>query len=486
MRLRNLLLAWLLVPLVALWALGYRIVNLRSIDEVNEAYDRTLLGSALAMAERVSVDRGELSVDLPYAALQMLESGAQDRIFYRISSTGDARLTTGYDDLPPPPALPKNDAPLFYDARYLGEPIRLVALLKPLYDAKDAPLMVQVGETMAAREALARRILIDSAAPQLALIGAAALLVVFGVRRGLEPLRRLRREVQARGDSDLTPIDASGVPREVAPLIEAINLHAERQREMTEAQRRFIADASHQLKTPLTVLKTQAALALAQADAQAMRGIVRQMHNSTDVTARVIQQLLALAKSEPGLELPAERADLVEIARAATFELLPQALKKSVELGFDADGAAPVEGQPLLLRELVANLVDNAVRYARGGGNVAVSVRRTDDASVQLVVEDDGPGIAPAEREKVFERFYRAGGASSEGSGLGLAIVRQIAERHRATIRIDAGAGGAGTRVTVRMPGSTALHDESEARRGSRSNPWRARIEQPADRPPTS
>jgi two-component system sensor histidine kinase TctE len=292
--------------------------------------------------------------------------------------------------------------------------------------------------------------------------------------------------VQARGDSDLTPIDASGEPREVAPLIEAINLHAERQREMTEAQRRFIADASHQLKTPLTVLKTQAALALAQADAQAMRGIVRQMHNSTDVTARVIQQLLALAKSEPGLELPAERADLVEIARAATFELLPQALKKSVELGFDADGAAPVEGQPLLLRELVANLVDNAVRYARGGGNVAVSVRRTDDASVQLVVEDDGPGIAPAEREKVFERFYRAGGASSEGSGLGLAIVRQIAERHRATIRIDAGAGGAGTRVTVRMPGSTALHDESEARRGSRSNPWRARIEQPADRPPTS
>jgi two-component system sensor histidine kinase TctE len=454
MRLRSLLLRWLLVPLVVLWAVGYRIHYQRSIDQVNEAYDRTLLGSALAMAERVSVRDGELSVDVPYAALQMLETRAQDRIFYKVSSTGDKRMATGHEDLPAPPRLPADEQPVFYDARYLDEPIRLVALLKPVYDGADKPLLVQVGETLAAREALSRRILVDSAVTQLALIGAAALLIVFGIRRGLAPLRRLRRDVQARSDTDLTAIDAAAVPREVAPLIDAINVHTQRQRQLNDAQRQFIADASHQLKTPLTVLKTQAALALSHDDPAAVRRIVADIHDSTDTTSRVIQQLLGLARSEQGLVLPSERADLVSIARGATFDLVPQALKKAVDLGFEGEGAVEVEGQPLLLRELVSNLVDNAVRYAPHGGTVEVSVRREPAGGATLVVEDDGPGIAPADREKVFDRFYRAGGSMSEGCGLGLAIVKQIADRHGATIALDSARAGAGTRVTVRIPGA--------------------------------
>jgi two-component system sensor histidine kinase TctE len=452
MRLRSLLLRWLLVPLAVLWAVGYRVHYMRSIDQVNEAYDRTLLGSALAMAERVSMRDGELSVDVPYAALQMLESRAQDRIFYRISSTGDARMATGYEDLPPPPTLPAGEQALFYDARYLDEPVRLVALLKPVYDGSARPLLVQVGETLAARQALSRRILVDSAVTQLTLIAAAALLIVFGIRRGLAPLRRLRRDVEARSDTDLTAIDASGVPREVAPLIEAINMHTGRQRQLNDAHRQFIADASHQLKTPLTVLKAQAALALSHDDPAAMRGIVQEIHDSTDTTARVVQQLLALARSEPGLVLPVETADFVALARGATFDLLPLALRKDVELGFEGKGAAAVTGQPLLLRELVSNLVDNAVRYARPGGTVAVSVGPSAAGGVALVVEDDGPGIAPAERAKVFDRFHRGGGTQGEGCGLGLAIVKQIADRHGATIELDAGSGGVGTRVTVRLP----------------------------------
>jgi two-component system sensor histidine kinase TctE len=455
MRLRSLLLRWLLVPLVVLWAIGFRIQVVRSIDQANEAYDRTLLGSALAIAERVSVREGELSVDVPYAALQMLDTRAQDRVFYKVSGLADPRMSTGYADLPAPPVLPRSDTPLFHDARYLDEPVRLVAVLKPVYDGAGGPFLVQVGETMAARQALSRRILVDSATTQLGLIVAAALLIVFGVRRGLEPRRRIRNEVKARSETDLTPIDANTVPREVAPLVEAINAHTERQRQLNDAQRQFIADASHQLKTPLTVLKTQASIALAQSDPAVVRAIVKDIHDSTDATSRVIQQLLALARSDEGLVLPRERADIVEIARTATFDLLPQALKKSVDLGFEGDDGPPVECHPLLLRELVGNLVDNAVRYSPDGGHVTVSVHH-DAAGAVIAVEDNGPGIAPEDRAKVFERFYRVKGSGSEGCGLGLAIVKEIVDRHGGALAIDRGANGIGTRMTVRIPGEAS------------------------------
>ena len=453
MRLRSLLLRWLLLPLIVLWAIGFRIQYLRSIDQVDAAYDRTLLGSALAMAEGVSIRQGALSVDVPYSALEMLDTQSQDRIFYKVSSTVDANMSTGYTDLPAPPVAPRNAQPVFHSARYLDEPVRLVALLKPIYEGSAGPLLVQVGETTAGREALAHRVLIDSAITQLSLIAAAALLIVFGVRRGLQPLRGLREKVRARQPDDLAPIDVGAVPREVVPLVEAINAHTERQRQLADAQRQFIADASHQLKTPLTILRTQSALALVQADPDAVLRIVKDMHDSTDVTSRMIQQLLALARSEQGLVLPLEPADVVEIARAATFDLLPQALKKGLELGFEGEGAMLIGCYPLLLRELVSNVVDNAVRYTPSGRAVAVSVRRdVTGRCVVIAAEDEGPGIAPIDRAKVFDRFYRVGGSASDGCGLGLAIVKQIVDRHGGDIAITSGASGAGTRMTIRLP----------------------------------
>ncbi len=455
MRLRNLLLRWLLVPLAVLWAVGFGIQYARSIDQANQAYDRTLLGSALTMAERVSVRDGRLSADVPYAALEMLGTEAHDRIFYRISATAEPRMSTGYADLPKPPVLPANETPVFYDARYLDEAVRLVAVLKPMYESPVGSLLVQVAETTAGRAALSRRILVDSALTQLALIGAVALLIVFAVRRGLEPLRRIRDEVELRSETDLTPIDDRAVPLEVVPLVEAINAHTERQRRLNEAQQQFIADASHQLKTPLTVLRMQASLALAQRDPNLMRRIVEDIHESTDATSRMIQQLLALARSEHDLAAPDEPVDVVEIARTATFDLLPQALKKSIDIGFEAENRAPLACNPLLLRELVSNLVDNAVRYAPVGGHVTVSVRHeASSGDVHIVVEDDGPGIPPQDRAKVFARFYRVNGSPGDGTGLGLAIVKQIAERHGGTVVVDDGADGVGTRITVRLPGA--------------------------------
>ncbi|MGO4328564.1 sensor histidine kinase [Cupriavidus sp. 2TAF22] len=464
-RLRNHLLRWLLIPLVIVWAVGFCISYVRTLEQANQAYDRTLLGSALAIAERVSVQNGELSVDVPYAALEMLETRSQDRIFYKVSCLDPPKVFTGHEDLPDPPRPPQDDAPLFLDAVYNAEPVRLVALRRPVYDARICgPLLIEVGETTGAREALSKRILVDASAMQLTLIVVAALLIALGVRRGLLPLRRIRDEIKGRDETDLTPIATQTVPREVVPLVEAINLHTQRQRQINEAHRQFIADASHQLKTPLAVLRTQAAQALAQSDAQRMRQIVEEIHDSTDATSRMIQQLLALARSEAGHIVDDEELDLVELARQASFDLLPQALDKRIDLGFD--GSAPVwmTGKALLLRELASNLVDNAIRYTPEGGKIDVSVTRDAAGDAVLEVDDNGPGIPPDERDKVFGRFYRARGARADGCGLGLSIVKQIADRHGAHVELGQAPGNAGLRVRVRFPSSRP----SAARDGKR------------------
>jgi two-component system sensor histidine kinase TctE len=455
MSLRSHLLRWLLIPLVLLWAVGFRISYLRSLDQANEAYDRTLLGSALAIAERASIRDGALSVDVPSAALEMLETRSQDRIFYKVSCVEPKLAPTGHDDLPAPQPLPQADRPVFADALYHDEAIRMVALIRPLYDASvRGPLLIQVAETTAARRALSRRIVIDAAITQLALIAAAAALIAFGVQRGLGPLRQLRDEVRSRGGGDLTPIGTRSVPREVAPLIEAINVHTLRQRQLNESHRQFIADASHQLKTPLTVLKTQATLALQQSDPAAVRGIVQDIHDATDATSRVVAQLLALARSEAGQALAAEPLDLVEVARGASFDLLERALGKTIEIEFHDQGAVRIDGLPLLLRELAANLIDNAIRYLPAGGRIVVSVLRDEAGRAVLTVEDDGPGIAPAHRARVFDRFYRIGGSPGDGAGLGLAIVAQIATLHHAQVALDSAQAGRGLRVTVAFPAS--------------------------------
>lgn len=458
-RLRSHLLRWLLLPLIVLGAIGFRIHYVRTLALANEAYDRTLLGSALAMAEQVSEQDGHLGVDVPDAALEMLESRAQDRIFYRIGCLQPPTAVTGYDDLPAPPASGPGDGPVFFDASYRGEPVRFVALRRPLYMPHPCgQLLIQVGETLGARQALSRRVLLDAGALQLTLVAVAALLIALGVHRGLLPLKRIRDEIRARGQADLTPIQLEGVPREVVPLIEAINLHTEHQRRLNEAHRQFIADASHQLKTPLAVLKAQAAQALAQQDAQTMRAIVQEIHDSTDATSRMVHQLLALARSDPAATAAQEAVELVELARAVCFDLLTPALARGIELGFDGEAPITVPGQPLLLRELIANLVDNAIRYTPVGGQVAVTVRRDGAGRACLEVLDDGPGVPAAERAAVFERFYRLHGSGAEGCGLGLAIVRQIADRHGAQVALGdpparSGWPGRGLLVSVRFAG---------------------------------
>ena len=455
-RLSSLLLGWVLLPTLVLWALGSVIGNVRSLAQAHEAYDRTLLGSALVISERLSLVDGEVVAELPYAALEMLRTDAQDRIFYRVADLRDGRYVTGYEDLPAP-AGPTGEGPVFYDAVYKNQDIRIVAVKYALLDdTEQRPLLVQVAETLDARRQLSRRIMTESAALQLLLIASAAGLIVLGIRQGLSPLTLLRRQVRARGAHDLTPIDTRAVPREVAPLIHAINSHTERQRLLSEAQARFVANASHQLKTPLTVLRAEVDHALMQTDLDTMRAVVTRLYETTGTTGRLVGQLLALARSEPGRSLEFQDIDLTELARDVTLEMLSAARSKGIDLGFEGDDPLLVRGEPVLLHELIANVVHNAIVYTQERGRVTVIVGK-DQSRPTLQVVDNGPGIPAAERARVLERFYRVAGSKEQGSGLGLAIVKEICASHGIELELaDVPGGAGGLRVSFVWPSGTS------------------------------
>jgi two-component system sensor histidine kinase TctE len=239
-------------------------------------------------------------------------------------------------------------------------------------------------------------------------------------------------------------------------LVDALNLHTQRQRDLAQLQQRFFADASHQLKTPLAVLRTQSALALRQTDIAAMRELVQRMHDGTEATGRLVQQLLTLARSDPGLVLAREDVDLARLADEVLLDLVVLARSRRIDLGLDARAAPVVRGERVLLREMVANLVHNALVYTPPGGRVTVHVEADDSGVACLVVEDDGPGIPEAERERVFDRFYRVAGSGTEGSGLGLSIVREVCRRHGIRIALGAGEQGRGLRVELLWPQPTA------------------------------
>jgi two-component system sensor histidine kinase TctE len=346
---------------------------------------------------------------------------------------------------------------LFFDAVYKEQAIRAVVLVRSVLDgSRQRQLLVQVAETLDARRQLTRRIAIESALVQLLLIAAAATLIALGVGKGLAPLKRLRDEVSRRGAQDLTPIETRAVPVEVAPLIHAINAHTERQRQLSETQVRFIANASHQLKTPLTVLRAQIDQALLQLDLVSMREVVSHLHETADETGRLVTQLLTLARSEAGDSREIQDFDLTELARDVSFEMLGMARGKGIDLGFEADAPVVVSGERVLLRELIANLVHNAVVYTPERGRVTVSAGWQDGRAALRVV-DNGPGIPLAERTRVLNRFYRVAGSGQHGSGLGLAIVREICDRHGIALSLaDAPDGASGLCVQVLWPGKNA------------------------------
>jgi two-component system sensor histidine kinase TctE len=312
---------------------------------------------------------------------------------------------------------------------------------------------VIVAETGEARAALSNQILLEGLMRQAALIVAAGLLVWFGLMRGFRPLSRLRDSIVARNPSDLAPIDASGVQKEVRPLIGALNQHTARIQRLLASRQQLIADASHQMRTPLSEMRTQIEYSLRQNRDDLLRETLVDVHSDIDRLARLISQLLLQARTDPEVlqNQRNEVVDLSQLVRATALDYVPAARKRSIDLSFDESAeAAVVMGHGLLLRELVANLIDNAILHGRAHGTVAVRVAHGPPAVLE--VEDDGPGIAPTEREMVFERFYRGTAAAQAGSGLGLSIVRDICAAHRARIELGTSAEGTGLHVRIVFP----------------------------------
>jgi two-component system, OmpR family, sensor histidine kinase TctE len=449
--LRTHLLRLLLAPVALTLAVGTLAAYYVSVEPGAEAFDQSLINTAYALGERIRVQDGRYSVDLPSAAERLARSDRFDEVYYVVRGPEGERIA-GDSGLPrPPEGAARVDEVLAFDAVREGKRLRLVDVGVPC-GARECS--VTMAETTVKRQRLSRDILASSALP-LALLAVLTLaLVWFGVARGLRPLQGLSEQIRSRSPHDLRPLDASQAPEEARPLVEGINRLLGEVAEANRNQQRFLANAAHQLRTPLAGLQAHTELALAQPVPEGCRAELQQVHGATVRTARLANQLLALARAEAQARAPDARpgANLRAVVEESADEWVRRALQCDIDLGFDLEDVV-VAGDAFLLREALANLVHNALEYTPAGGRVTVRALRRGALGAVLEVEDDGPGIAPAERGRVLERFYRAPGTGGTGSGLGLSIVREIAAAHAAQLAIGEGEGGRGCRVTLRFAG---------------------------------
>ncbi|MFK0333214.1 sensor histidine kinase N-terminal domain-containing protein [Rhizobium sp. NPDC090275] len=448
--LRRRLLFWLLISTAVIGIVALADTYSEAVETSNIVSDRVLAGSALAIAERVVVaEDGSLQVDIPYVALEMLTSAAQDRVFYRVDGPpGD--FITGYQALPVIKDT-KGDGAAFADDRFRNEPIRVATLNRSASTGiRSVPFTVTVAETTIARRQLARAILLRSALRLSVMILGAAIIVWISVTVALRPLYKLRDAIGERSPDDLHPIEQS-VPSEVQPLVDTVNGFMIRLEQALDALRNFTGNASHQLRTPLAIIRTQLALSaratsLADAQAVALKGDQAVAH-----AERVLAQLLLMAKIDAATSreaLTATAIDLTAIAQEITGELIPTASAAGIDLGFEGDGPEMIRAEPLLIGELLRNLSGNAIAYAGHGAEVTVRIRGLDDA-VLLEVEDNGPGIPPDQLAAVRRRFSRADQSGAPGAGLGLPIVEEICGLFNARLDLGPGGDGRGLKAVV-------------------------------------
>jgi two-component system sensor histidine kinase TctE len=454
------ILDWMLAPLLLLWPISIAATNHVASFIANQPYDQALADNVNAIARLVNIEGGKVTVSLPAAARSLLRSDDVDTTYYQVVGP-NSKLIHGDREIPWPalPASIEARKVLFRDDRIEAESVRIAYTFVPVRSGLP-PVIVQVAETLRKREQLSSQIISGVLLPQFAIIPLAVILVYLGLTRGIGPLHRLRERIRRRRPTDLSPIPVHRVPDEVRPLVVAFNEMMGRLEENLQAQQRFIAQAAHQMRTPLTGLKTQTELALSETDPVQMRNALLLIAESTDRAAHMINQLLILARAEASHEKlhRVEPLDLDELARGVTGEWVVRAMAKRIDLGFEESGRPLlINGVPLLLRELLSNLVDNAVKYTPAGGHVTVRTRA--GALAVLEVEDDGIGIPAEERSSIFERFYRVLGTDAEGSGLGLAIAAEIAELHQARIDLLTGSGGAGSVFRVSFPRHRAAEE---------------------------
>ncbi|MFA6178553.1 MAG: sensor histidine kinase [Candidatus Methylopumilus sp.] len=451
--LRKKLLLWLLVPLLVLIAIDSTILYRIAMHFQHKAFDHALADSALDIAELVhesneSTQRFQLRPEVRQAIL----SDQFDQMYYSIIDEKGS-IVGGDSDLHFVARPRRQDnKPYFSYTNIRGNLARVATSYVSVNTASGVrPVYIQVAETLNKRNRLASQILIGIVVPQLILVLAAVSLLWFGTRRGLQPLWELHSSLARRSHRDLSPVLLPDIPDEVKMLVDSVNLFMLQLKNVLESQNRFIADAAHQLRTPLAGMQAQLELAQQEKDPLELQASLARIARSLERLSHLVNQLLMLARnqSEVMRTLDMQTLDLSRLAQEVSMEMVPAALQKSVDLGFEcADDLLLIKGDIRRLKEMLYNLIDNAIRYSEVGAKITV---RTflDEHSVVLSVMDNGPGIPVDERERVFERFHRVIGSEQEGSGLGLAIVMEIAHIHQAKVILEDGEGGEGVLVSV-------------------------------------
>ena len=429
---RRRLTLWILAALVAFLMVDTTLIYQNTLRSINVAYDRTLLASARAIGDTIRFDDGKLTSSLPYATLEVFEAVTRGRIVYRINDF-EGRFLTGYSELPPHDGVfPKKTAyaalAAFYEDTFENESVRVAALLQPVYIGSGYRMLtVQVAETLELRRALAQQALISTLERQLIFLMVLSTLIWWLIARGMRPVSALRRELLERDPDSLAPL-ATPAPRELAPIVEALNEVTARLKRVLDNQQRFVRDASHQLRTPLAVLKAQ--VQNAQRGHVSPQAAFDELAQSVDRATRIANQMLAIAKVAQldGMpEVGDETTDLVELARDLAVECSPLIADKHLDFALDAPDRESLifRGHEWLIRELFRNLLSNAIRHTPRGGALGIDIRRSGQ-TLAMSVWDSGPGLDSEREAKLFEPF--SSGDPNTGSGLGLVICRDICQ----------------------------------------------------------
>ena len=472
------ILDWMLAPLLLLWPMSLGLTWVVAQAIAARPYDRELADAVRALARQATVQTstinlpvGSIRAELERAAATLKRDDDDDRSYYQVLGqrgellAGEAGLAVPGDEPPAP------DPGVRFRDDFIGdEPVRVAYMwLPPTPEHERSEALVQVAETLGKRQQLATEIIKGVILPQFIILPLAVVLVWFALARGIRPLAQLQQRIRKRESTDLSAIPEGDVPDEVAPLVRAINDLLQRLDKTIATQRHFLADAAHQLKTPLAGLRMQAELAAREIDSgrgdpASMKHMLQQISLSTERAAHTVNQLLSMARAEDiGQAARHQMVDLAAVTRDVVRDFVPRAIERRIDLGYegpDSSESTRLRAEPVLLSEMVRNLVDNALIYTPSGGTVTARVLPDPFGQVVVLqVEDTGPGIAPSEREAVFRPFYRVMDTQVDGSGLGLAIVAEVAQRHGADITItDArprgvpGGGAPGALFTVRFP----------------------------------
>ena len=460
------ILDWILAPLLLLWPMSIAITYLVAKSIANHPFDRALDDKILVLSQQIKQVDGKLVSQLSPSEKRILRADAQDSIYFQLSDAQHT-LIDGDADFPATALAAKSNDKLsdvqFRYAALHGAEIRIAARYVSIKTSPTAPgqtILIQVGETLEKRSQLANEIIKGVIFPQFIILPIGLTLIWLALTRGLAPLLELQQRIRARKSDDLSPIISGQIPEEILPLVDSFNEMLDRLSLSISIQKRFIADAAHQMKTPLAGMRMQSELALRHSDQEEIHRSLIQLAKSSESATHLVNQLLSLARAENLNTTQLRKMDLSELARQVASDWVPKALNARIDLGLEVpDQPVYMLGNSLMLRELINNLIDNALHYTQADKSVTLRIKQVDQHAV-LEVEDQGIGINPAEVPHIFERFYRILNNHVEGSGLGLAIVREIAQQHGADIAVEQ--ANPGTLFRISFPDSPPENSEDD------------------------